>query len=402
MLPKTTDGRSGFQFCNLTESNGAQITSKEKLMQAVKAAAILGTLQAGYTNFKYLSGESKEITDKEALIGVSITGWMNNPDILFDIDNMKEAAELVKATNKMVAKLIGVNPAARTTCAKPSGNASVILQTGSGIHGEHSLRYFRNVQMNELDDSLAVIQRINPEMVEKSVWSNNGTDYVVSFPVEVSPHSKFRKDLLGVKQLEYVKLAQQYWVEYGTDENLCVHKKLRHNISNTISVDNWEAVEQYLFDNREWFAGVSLLSVSGDKDYAQAPFTEVKSESELVAEYGPAAIFASGLVVDGLHAYVDLWQACSMINVKHSEDSSTLLKRDWQRRAIKFAEKYFSGDTKKMTYCLKDVYNFHKWVTITQSMKHIDFRTELSKRSEIDVDTLAGANCSGGQCEITW
>lgn len=406
MLPKTIDGRSGWQFCNLTESNGSKITNIELFLKAAKASAIMATLQAGYTNFKYLSKETKEITEREALIGVSITGWMNNPDVLFNEQNMTDAANEVKRINKIVANLIGINPAARTTCAKPSGNASVILGTESGIHGAHSNRYIRNVQMNEMDEVLSVVQKFNPEMVEKSVWSANGTDFVVSFPVEVKEGTITRKELLGVKQLEYVKKAQQFWVEAGTDLELCVDKNLRHNISNTISVDNWEEVEQYLFDNRKWFAGVSLLSASGDKDYPQAPFTEVLSEQEIIDQYGVASMFASGLIVDGLQCFGNLWKACDCLagigEVLTVDNSDDLLKRDWVRRANKFAKNYFNGDTKKMTYCLKDVYNLHKWTKIVNSITPIDFSKELSKVTYTEVDSLAGAACAGGACEVVF
>src|SRR5690606_16406763 len=143
-----------------------------------EAAAILGTLQAGYTNFKYLSDATRRITEREALIGVSITGWMNNPHILFDEATLQKGAAIVKATNKKVAKLLGIRAAARTTCAKPSGNASVLLGTASGIHGEHAPRYFRNVQMNVDDEVAKLMLQINPKMCEQSVYSS--TDIVVS------------------------------------------------------------------------------------------------------------------------------------------------------------------------------------------------------------------------------
>lgn len=406
MLPVTEDGESGFQFCNLTESNGGMITDKATFLRAAKAAAILGTLQAGYTNFKYVSSATKKITEREALIGVSITGWMNNPDVLFSVENMQNAAQVVKDTNAIIAKLIGINAAARTTCAKPSGNASVILGTASGIHGEHSPRYFRNVQMNEQDEVTHLIQEVNPSMIEKSVWSSNGTDYVVSFPVESKDTSVFKRDLYGVKQLEYVKLAQQFWVECGTNLDLCVDKNLRHNISNTISVDNWDEVEQYIFDNKEWFAGISLLGISGDKDYAQAPFTEVLTADQILKEYGQAAMFASGLVVDALHAFNNnLWLACDTVmgvGLKLDDDSSDLLKRDWVRRANKFASHHFNGDIKKMTYCLKDCFNLHKWIKINNLIKPINFSTELSQQKFTEVDALGSQACAGGACEITF
>lgn len=407
MLPVCQEtGESGFQFCNLTEINGGRCVDEETFYRACEAGAILGTLQAGYSNFKYLSDATRRITERESLIGVSITGWMNNPQVLFDERILKKGAEIVKRVNKEVAKLLGINPAARTTCAKPSGNASVLLRTASGIHGEHAPMYFRNVQMNVDDEVAQLIQRINPKMVEKSVWSSNGTDVVVSFPVVSKEGSVYKADLMGVKQLEYVKKAQQHWVENGTNLDLCVDKSLRHNISNTISVDDWDEVEQYIFDNRQWFAGISLLSASGDKAYAQAPFTEVTSPEDILAKYGAASMFASGLIVDGLHAFNNnLWQACDTsmgYGLQLTDEASDLLKRDWVRRFGKFAENFFGGDEQKASFCLKDCYNLHKWVSIQRTMKEIDFSEALTKQTYVDVDTLASQGCAGGVCEITF
>lgn len=116
MRAYTEDGRSGFQFCNLTELNGSACKDRSTLLRAAIAGSILGTLQAGYTDFKYIDKASQEITEREALLGVSITGWMSNPKILFDAENMKQAAHVVKETNQKVAKLLGINQAARTTC----------------------------------------------------------------------------------------------------------------------------------------------------------------------------------------------------------------------------------------------------------------------------------------------
>lgn len=408
MYPKCVEtGESGVQTCNLTEINGVMCKTVEDFEAACKAASILGTLQAGYTDFRYLSEATKRIIEREALIGVSITGWMNNPKILFDKDNMIEGATIVKETNKHVAKLIGINQAARTTTVKPSGNASVLLGSASGIHGEHSPMYFRNVQMNEQDDCLRLIADKNPKMIEDGVWSASGTDKVVSFPIVSTPESIFKNDLLGVKQLEYVKLAQQYWIEYGTNVDLCVSPSLRHNVSNTITVDDWDEVEQYIFDNKEWFAGISLLSAMGDKAYAQAPFTEVFTAQQILDKYGPASMFASGLIVDALKAFNDnLWSACDTVNgwgVKiEPEGSKDLLKRDWIRRAKKFADSYFNGDVLEMTNCLKDSYNLHKWETIMNVIQPIDFTEQLTEAKYTEVDTLGAVACSGGACELTW
>lgn len=405
MLPVTIDGISGWQFCNLCEINGGMCNTQEDFYRACKAGAIMGTLQAGYTDFRYISEASKRITDREALLGVSVTGWMNNPDVLFDPKTMRDGAELVKATNKIIAKIIGINPSARSTAVKPSGNASVILGTASGIHGEHAPRYIRNVQMCDNDDVAALIIKKNRKMVEKSIWGSSGTDVVVSFPVVSKEGSIYKSDLLGVKQLEYVKLVQQYWIEAGTDLDLCVDKNLRHNVSNTITVDDWDEVEQYIFDNRQWFAGISLLSGMGDRAYVQAPFSEVFTAKQLLGMYGEAALFSSGLVVEALKAFDrNLWIACDTVlgygQKLDAENSDDLLKRDFVRRAEKFARNYFGGDVQKMTFCLKDCFNLHKWVSIQNNLVDIDFSQDLLKQSYVEVDTMAASACAGGVCSL--
>lgn len=407
MLPRCQEsGESGFQFCNLTEINGGKCVTPEMFYQACEAGAILGTLQAGYTDFTYVSDATRRITEQESLIGVSITGWMNNPQVLFDEAVLKKGADIVKAVNRQLAALLGLRPAARTTCAKPSGNASVLLGTASGIHGEHSAMYFRNVQMNADDPVAQLLVERNPKMVETSVWSANGTDLVVSFPVVSKQGSVYKAALMGTRQLEYVKLAQQHWVENGTNVELCVHPKLRHNVSNTISVDDWDEVEQYIFDNREWFAGISLLPAAGDKAYAQAPFTEVLTPEAILGLYGEASMFASGLIVEGLHAFNNnLWLACDTalgFGLKLSDESVDLLKRDWVRRFKKFATNFFDGDEQKTTFCLKDCYNLHKWVGVQHTLEDIDFAAILTEKELVDVNTLGSQGCAGGVCEVTF
>jgi ribonucleoside-diphosphate reductase alpha chain len=334
---------------------------------------------------------------------------------------------------------------------------SVLLSTASGIHGEHSPMYIRNVQVNKEDDIAKYFKEINPKMVEDSVWSSNGTDWVISFPILPNENSIFKDDLNGVNLLKYVKLTQQNWVEEGTNIKLCTDPKLRHNVSNTIQVDDWDEVENYLFENREFFAGVSLLSITGDKDYNQAPFTAIFTPKELVEKYGDATMFASGLIVDGLNAFNNnLWLACDTVmgfgeKLEYSEDEvsdklktltprecweklgfknctlDTLsnlyikpeveefkrymdsklngtvhnypLKRDWIRRAKQFSDRYFQS-YKEMAYCLKDVHNYHKWVEINRDVSSIDWKDINIKPKFTDIDTLGSISCAGGACEI--
>jgi len=400
------NGESGWQGCNLTEINGGKCTSKEEFFKACRAGAIMGTLQAGYTDFKYLNGTSKEIFAREALLGVSITGWMNNPEVLLDEEVQKEGAQIVKQVNKTVAKLIGINAAARTTCVKPSGNASVLLQTASGIHAEHSPRYLRHIQLNKETEVGQLIAKTNPYMVEESVWSANGTDYCVAFPIISPEGSLYREELYGKNLLEKVKLVQNNWVEAGTNVELCINPKTRHNVSNTVTVmpHQWSEVEDYVYDNRHSFAGISFLAGSGDKDFAQAPMTEVKTEEQIVAQYGKGALFASGLIVDTRkQGFRDLWEATQIAqSPPEFQGEVSDIRAEWIRRFQKFADNYFMGDTKETEYCLKDVFLLHKWEKIQQNIQSVDFTSELDEKRFTDIDTMGAIACQGGACEITF
>lgn len=398
-IDENGEKHSGWQGCNLTEINGAKANTVEEFLRACRGAAILGTLQAGYTNFKFIGEISKKIFDREALLGVSITGWMNNPQILLQPEVLQKGATLVRDVNRHVAKIIGINPAARTTCVKPAGNASVLLKTASGVHGEQAPLYIRNMQMNKDSEVAQLIKSVNPYMVEESVWSQNKTDYVISFPVIAPSTSIWKKDLYGVNLLEKVKLIQQNWVEYGTDESLCVDPTVRHNVSNTIDVlpTQWDEVEEYLYENRHSFAGVSLLASSGDKDFAQAPFTAIETEEEITRKYGRGAMFASGLIVDGVKIFDNLWSAIMIANFGDNEGNQEKadIRADWIRRFDKYAKTYFNGDRKRAEYCLKAVYLLHKWAKIQENYKEIEFAVQLESKKFTDIDTTAAAACAG-------
>ncbi len=403
MFPQI-DGQSGWQGCNLTEINGGMCNTEEDFYKACRAASILGTLQAGYTDFRFLAETSKSIFDREALLGVSITGWMNNPGILFNEKVLEKGAKIVRDVNKEVAALVGINPAARTTCVKPSGNASVLLQTASGIHAEHSDMYIRNVQMNKESEITQAIMKSNPWMVEESVWSAGGTDVVVSFPIVPKEDSIYKDDLIGVKHLELVKQAQKHWVDAGTNVELCADEGVRHNVSNTIIVDDWDEVEKYVFENRHSFAGISFLPMTGDKDYNQAPNTQVITAQTMVKKYDTAAVFASGMVVDALKCFNNLWDACSTAQGFGEdlslESSDNALKQDWVRRFKAFANNYLEGDIKQAEYCLKDAYLLHKWKKIQANLKQVDWSEDLMEKKYTNIDTIGAAACAGGACEI--
>ena len=431
-LPVTRSGAPGWQFCNLTEANGRYCTSEEAFLQICRASAIIGTLQAGYTDIKYLGPETREIVEREALLGCSITGIMDNPDILLNTDILKRGAQEVRNVNVRIAALIGINPAARTTCVKPAGSTSCILGTASGIHPHHARRYIRRVQANKSEFCLSVVEDYNPAAVEESVWSANNTDKIISFLCEVPAGAVIKNQTSALSLLESVKSVQQSWVEEGTDVGRCAIPSLRHNVSNTIVVkdEEWGDVERYIYDNRALFAGVSLLPASGDLDYPQVPFATVLSPQELVREYGDASIFASGVVVDGLKAFDDnLWRACdcalspenSIIDtvekpvypikrcnkelaayfLAKEQYDQWFLKIDWIRRVRQFAMRYFNGDVRQTTYCLKHVSLWKLWCDLKRDYKDIDWSSVTENQQEfVNANKLAAQACAGGACEI--
>lgn len=414
-------GNSGFQFCNLTEINGSKLTSKDNFALAAKVASIIGTLQSGYTKFDYLGRVSEDITKKEALLGVSITGMMDNPDICFDPAIQREMANLVLEVNEVMARKIGINVSARSTTVKPAGSTSCLLQTSSGIHPHHAKRYIRRVQSNAMENPIQHFANVNPIAIENSVWSANGTDKVVSFLVETKGGSLTKSDIDAVKLLEYVKLTQENWIRSGTRAEKCVAPWLTHNVSNTINVndDEWDSVEQFIYENKNSFAGISLLGSTGDLDYPQAPFTKVLTVDEIVAKYGKGSIFASGLIVDALHAFHgNLWKACDaamgvlsvvepskpeklddeIVEKIQSEWLHFNLQKDWVRRANQFAERYLGGNTKELTYLLKDVNNNKHWEDLSRVYKDVDYTTMMEQ--EDNTKLAENIACSGGACQI--
>lgn len=399
-----------FQFCNLTEINASACVdnksnfSENKFYKLCRNAAIIGTFQAGFTSFPYLGPETEKIVRGEALLGVSITGWMTRPE-LFNETILRNGAEIVKQTNKEIADIIGINQSARTTTTKPSGNASVILKTASGIHPEHSKRYFRLMQLNKESETAKWLAEYNPTIIEESKWSANNTDYVVYSPCENNDNVIVKNDMQGVKHLELIKLVQNSWILNGKNEELCYNKNTTHNVSNTVIIDDMDKITKYLFENQDYFAAVSFIDLYGDKDYTQAPFTSVLNTEELIQTYGDGAIFMSGLIVDGLHYFEnDLWTAVDYVldetkKLTGNRDQ-TMLKKDWIRRVKKFSKNYFKNDIQKTIYCMKDVHLWHKWQVVNRDFKTVNFSEILTKPTFTEISKYGAISCNGGSCEI--
>ncbi len=396
-----SSGKSGWQGCNLSTINCSSIEDEDDFYERCKAAAIIGTLQAGFTKLDYLGDISCRIFEREALLGVSLTGIMEKHELVLTEKVLKNGAKIAVETNKLVSKAIGINQAARVTCLKPEGTSSSMLGTSSGIHPHHAKRYIRHVQANVLEAPYQHFKAYNPQACEKSSWSANNTDEVVKFPIEVPDGAKLKNQLPALEMLTVVKDTQKNWVYSGKNRSLCTQEYLSHNVSNTVTVkpDEWEDVTKYIYDNRKYFAGISLIPQSGDKDYPQAPFTTVYTSREIVKEYGDAALWCSGLIELGLNAFNNnLWAACDYVSMNQSKDNDPEAKLKFVTKMKNFAGKYFDGDVKRLTYCMKDVYNWKIYCDLFNSFKKVDY-TQLSE-TEDNTAGIEEISCAGGACLI--
>jgi ribonucleoside-diphosphate reductase alpha chain len=257
------------QFCNLCEVNVSDIESQEDLNNRVKAATFIGTLQAGYTDFHYLRDVWKRTTEKEALIGVSMTGIGSGVVLGY---NMKEAAKLVKEENARVAELIGINKSARTTTVKPAGTTSLTLGTSSGIHAWHNDYYLRRIRVGKNEAIYQYLAMYHPELVEDEFFRPHDTA-VISVP-QKSPEGAILRTESPFQLLDRVKKITQEWVRPGhrTGSNT-------HNVSATISLKNedWELAGEWMWENRDFYNGLSVLPHDGGS-YIQAPFEDCTKE----------------------------------------------------------------------------------------------------------------------------
>ncbi len=264
-----------FQFCNLTEINVSNIESQEDLNRRVRAGAFLGTLQASYTNFHYLRDIWKRTTEKDALVGVGMTGIGSGKVLEF---NLEEAAAEAKKSNEEIANILGIKKAARVTTVKPSGTSSLVLGTSSGIHAWHNDFYVRRMRLGKNEALYQYLSQSHPELVEDDFFKPD-IQAVVSVPQRAPKGAIYRTES-PMDLLERTKKFNVEWVKAG-------HRKgaNTNNVSATISVkqDEWDSVGEWMWKNKHTFNGLSVLPYDNGS-YTQAPFEDITEEKFLEME----------------------------------------------------------------------------------------------------------------------
>lgn len=277
VLNPTIEGEpvAGFAFCNLTTINASTCPSLEEFLKRCDAASVIGTLQACFSEFSYLHPRSRAIAERDRLIGVSITGIMDNPAVL---DWLVEGRVAVDQANSRVASLLGINTSARCCCIKPEGTASLMLGTSSGVHCHHSRRYLRRVTVNRTEVIGRAFASINPHMIEEKP---NG-DYVIVFPIQARDDAII--DMPGISFVKTVSRIIKDWC--GVDG---------HNISCTVPVREGDGFEvfDYIWNNRESLSSLSFAPVDLSTRYPFAPLERVEGRvleaywDQLIRNYKP-------------------------------------------------------------------------------------------------------------------
>ena len=259
-----------YQFCNLCEVNVSDVRSQDDLEERVRAAAFIGTLQAGYTDFHYLRPIWKKTTERDALIGVSMTGIGSAAVLELD---MKSAARIVKSENARVASILGIKNAARCTTVKPAGTTSLTLGTSSGIHAWHNDYYIRRIRVGKNESIYSYLAINHPELVEDEYFRPHDTA-VISIP-QRAPEGSILRTEAPLELLERVKKVATEWVRPGHRNG-----SNTHNVSATISIRDheWASVGRWMWANRNDYNGLSVLPYAGGS-YQQAPFEDIDRET---------------------------------------------------------------------------------------------------------------------------
>jgi len=257
------------QFCNLCEINASDIETQEEYNARAKAAAFIGTLQASYTDFHYLRDVWRKTTEKEALLGIGMTGIASGAVLNLD---MKQAAKVATEENARVAEILGINKAARVTTVKPSGTTSLVLGTSSGIHAWHDDYYMRRIRVGKNEALYSYLNVYHPEMLEDDFFKPN-LQSVISVP-QRAPEGAITRSESAMDLLERIKTINKNWIKPG-------HRKgsNMHNVSATVTIkqDEWATVGDWLYENREYFTALSFLPEDLGT-YKQAPFETISKQ----------------------------------------------------------------------------------------------------------------------------
>lgn len=346
-LPCTTSSQikrkeSGIAFCNLTEINCAIIKNEEEFYDAARAAAIIGTLQAAYTDMSYLGRTTEEISKRDALLGVSLTGMMDNPSIALNQVMQRAAALTVKLANEEVSILIGINKAKRLTTVKPSGTASLLLGgVASGIHPHHSKRYFRRITANRNELAVKQFINFNPQMIE---YKPNG-DVVIVFPIKIPANGIIIDDLTIKEFLDYVFSTYENWIKPGCNINC---ENLTHNISCTVCFkpEDYEFMVDYIWNNRDRIASMAFIPYTSDKIIPFMPRESVVDEKDellwnkLIEEYKPIDYSIIQDISMGSDLTLELAcsrdnEECGMVSVE-IQDAVEVLPNDFNPAQFKY------------------------------------------------------------------
>ena len=258
-----------YQFCNLVELCMGNIESQEDFNARASAASFIATLQASYTDFHYLRDIWRKNTEKDALLGVSMTGIASKSNLELDYE---AASSIVKETNKELSKTLGINVAARTTAVKPAGTTSLVLGTSSGIHAWHNDYYLRRMRVAKNESIYTHFQIYNPELIEDEYFSPK-TTAIITVP-QKAPEGAITRHESTLDLLERVKKISSEWVKNGH-----VKGENTHNVSCTVSVkpDEWKIVGEWMWANKDYYNGLSVLPFDGGT-YKQTPFEDCTKE----------------------------------------------------------------------------------------------------------------------------
>ena len=258
------------QFCNLVEINASDVKDQDDLNHRAHCAAVIGTLQASYTDFHYLRSVWKNTTEKEALLGIGMTGIASGKVQKLDL---KRAASVANMANQLIAEQIGVNEAYRITCVKPSGTSSLVLGTSSGIHAWHDQHYIRRIRVGKNEAMYTYLSVRHPELLEDDVFKPD-TQAVISVPQMAPEGSVLRSEENAIEFLERVKDIHERWVKPGH-----VKGNNTHNVSATVTIkqDEWSTVGEWLWENQDSYAGLSFLPEDLGT-YVQTPFETITKE----------------------------------------------------------------------------------------------------------------------------